>query len=142
MPFFDNKQLIHMAAESVLLVIILFYVSYQNKKLHVGLNTCTKRLKEQELILQNHDKVLKNHEMILRNIVQGKNVQIPKTPPTTPPAKSPAKSPAKPTSPEKVELPREETPTIEIIEEEIKNELEELVEKKDDTKETKKDDTK
>ena len=51
MPFFDNKQLIHMAAESVLLVIILFYCSYQNKKLRVGLNTCTKRLKEQELIL-------------------------------------------------------------------------------------------
>ena len=91
MPFFDNKQLIHMAAESVLLVIILFYCSYQNKKLRVGLNTCTKRLKEQELILQNHDKVLKNHEMILRNIVQGKNVQIPKTPQKTPQKTPPTK---------------------------------------------------
>ena len=52
MPIFDNKQLMHIAAESVLLVIILFYFSYQNKKLLASVNICTKRLKEQELILQ------------------------------------------------------------------------------------------
>jgi len=137
MPFFDNKQMIHMAAESVLLVIILFYVSYQNKKLRVGLNTCTKRLKEQELIIQTHDKVLKNHEMVLRNLVQEKGVSMPKTavskPAETP--KTPEKKP--PVSPEKMELPCEESPTIEIIEEEIQNELHELVEKKETHKETK-----
>ena len=127
MPFFDNKQLIHIAAESVLLVLMLFYFSLQNKKLKVGLNTCTKRVKEQELILQTHDKVLKNHDMILRNLVQGKNVKLPPTPtPTpTPTSSKPAKTKL-PSSPEKVDLPNEESPTIEVIEEELEKELNEL----------------
>ena len=125
MPFFDNKQLIHIAAESVLLVLMLFYFSLQNKKLKVGLNTCTKRVKEQELILQTHDKVLKNHDMILRNLVQGKNVVLPKRSSSkSKPPSEPLSEP--PSSPDKVDLPKEEEPTIEVIEEEIKKELNEL----------------
>ena len=138
MPFFDNKQLIHIAAESIMLVIILFYFSYQNKKLYSGLNICTKRLKEQEIILQNHDKILKNHEMILRNLVQGKNMQsIPVKSPEKSPKKSPEKSPKK--SPEKVVIPSKEKPIIEIVEDEIAEELNELKVKKDIRKEDKND---
>lgn len=136
MPIFDNKQLMHMAAESVILVVILFYFSFQNKKLAASLNICTKRLKEQEKILQKHDTVLQNHDMILRNLVQGK--PIPKPPMTKPPTSKPptSKPPTSkppmssseklPSSPEKVKIPDETTPTIEVIEKELVNELKEL----------------
>ena len=140
MPFFDNKQLIHIAAESVLLVLMLFYFSLQNKKLKVGLNTCTKRVKEQEIILQTHDKVLKNHDMILRNLVQGKSVKLPTIPssPLSSPSLSESSKTKPPTSPEKVDLPNEESPTIEVIEEELEKELNELKvdEKKSDKDES------
>ena len=135
MPIFDNKQLMHMAAESVILVVILFYFSFQNKKLAASLNICTKRLKEQEKILQKHDTVLQNHDMILRNLVQGKPMPkppMPKPPTSKPPTSKPPTSNNEkteeklPSSPEKVKLPDETTPTIEVIEKELENELKEL----------------
>lgn len=156
MPFFDNQQLIHIAAESFILVVILFYFSYQHKKLYAGLNICTKRIKEQEIILQTHDKIIKNHDMILMNIVQGKeknifnssNNQTQKKPQKKPQQKPQQKPPQKLSpqtsqkSPEKVELPREGKPVIEIIETEIEAELNELKVEKDINKDNKKKDDK
>jgi hypothetical protein len=72
--------------------------------------------------------------MILRNLVQGKSVKLPTT------HKSPSPSPkiSPPSSPEKVDLPNEESPTIEVIEEELEKELNELKvdEKKSDKDES------
>jgi len=133
MTLFDNKQVIHIAAECAVLVVITFYFSLKHRQLLARVAALSNRVKEQEMILQKHEKILKNHDNVFRNLLeqQAKHTTPTMTmpPPATPTPATP--TPATPTpathkSPEKIVLPVAEKPTIEIIETEIEAELNEL----------------
>jgi phosphopantetheine adenylyltransferase len=64
----ENKQIIHIAAEIVVLVGITFYFSSKNKKLSDHIEDLSQRLEEQEDLIQ-------KHEQIIRQLVQAMNSQ-------------------------------------------------------------------
>lgn len=55
---FENKQLIHIASEVVILLGIVFYVSQANKKLLAQIEEINQKLSEQEDSLKKHEKIL------------------------------------------------------------------------------------
>lgn len=64
----ENKQIIHIAAEIVVLIGITFYFSSKNKKLSDHIEDLSQRLEEQEDLIQ-------KHEQIIRQLVQAMNAQ-------------------------------------------------------------------
>ena len=64
----ENKQIIHIATEIVVLIGITFYFSSKNKKLSTHIEDLSQRLEEQEDLIQ-------NHERIIRQLVQAMNSQ-------------------------------------------------------------------
>jgi hypothetical protein len=70
----ENKQLIHVASEIVVLVGLTFYFNQKNKKLMNHIEDLAQRLEEQEDLLQ-------KHEEIIKKLVQAVN-SIPKLPMT------------------------------------------------------------
>lgn len=64
----DNKQIIHIVVEIVIILGIFFYFSQKNKKLMKHINDLTQRLEEQEDIIQKHEQMInKLAEMIENN---------------------------------------------------------------------------
>ena len=57
--FTDNKQMIHILSEVVVLVGITFYFNQKNKKLMAHIEDLAQRVEEQEDLLQKHDQLLK-----------------------------------------------------------------------------------
>jgi hypothetical protein len=51
----NNKQIIHIVTEVVVLIGIIFYFSSKNRKLLSHIEDLSQRLEEQEDILQKHD---------------------------------------------------------------------------------------
>ena len=50
MSLFDNKQVIHIAAECAVIVVVTFYFSLKNRQLQAKVHTLSQRIKEQETI--------------------------------------------------------------------------------------------
>ena len=57
--FTDNKQMIHILSEVVVLVGLTFYFNQKNKKLMAHIEDLAQRMEEQEDLLQKHDQLLK-----------------------------------------------------------------------------------
>ena len=54
----DNKQIIHIVSEIVIILGITFYFSQKNKKMMNHINDLTQRIEEQEDILQKHEQMI------------------------------------------------------------------------------------
>lgn len=55
----ENKQLVHMASEVVVLMGLTFYFSQKNKKLMGHIEDLAQRVEEQEDLLQKHEQVIR-----------------------------------------------------------------------------------
>jgi hypothetical protein len=55
---FENKQLLHIASEVVVLSGIVFYISQTNKKLMSHIDELNQRLDEQEDIIKKHERII------------------------------------------------------------------------------------
>lgn len=75
--FLENKQLVHIASEVVILLGLTFYFNQQNKKLKGYIEDLVQRVEEQEDLLQ-------KHEQIIRKLVEHIN-QMPVVPPQAAP---------------------------------------------------------
>ena len=96
MSLLENKQVIHIAVECAVVVVITLYFSIKYKKLNKKVDSLSNRLKEQDDIIQNLQKTISNHEKILLNLVK-QNQAAPIPPVPIPPAPVPA--PVEPTIP-------------------------------------------
>jgi len=75
----ENKQMVHIASEVVILVGLTFYFNQQNKKLKGHIEDLAQRVEEQEDLFQ-------KHEQVIRKLVEHINQQpthphVPETPP-------------------------------------------------------------
>lgn len=64
---FDKKQMVHITAEIVVLLGVVFYFSNKNKKLMVHIEDLTQRLEEHEETVQKHDEILSQIVSTLNN---------------------------------------------------------------------------
>ncbi len=62
----ENKQIIHIATEIIVLIGITFYFSSKNRKLSAHIEDLSQRLEDQEDLIQ-------KHEQIIRQLVQAVN---------------------------------------------------------------------
>jgi hypothetical protein len=96
---FENKQIIHIASEFVVLTGLTFYFSSKNKKLLEHIEDLSQRLEEQEDIIQKHDNSIKELINAVNNIRQPYRNQPPHPPnrhkvhSTHPPPPPPSPSP-------------------------------------------------
>lgn len=56
--FFDNKQILHLVAELLVLIFIIFHFSQKTKRLARHIEDLASRIEEQEDVLQRHEKIL------------------------------------------------------------------------------------
>ena len=162
MSSFNNNQILHIAAECAVIAAITFYVSIKYKQIQANLESLKNRIEEQSEIIQKHEAMIKQLSFALNKIInnpgdvrvkrgakmgveRGVNIMGGEIPHQM---KSEVRhDPQRHTnSPPKTELPTRKKPIIEEIsvEEELKNELEELnlKTKKSDEKSDKKSDEK
>jgi hypothetical protein len=78
----ENKQMIHVASEIVVLSGLTFYFSQKNKKLAGHIEDLAERIEEQEDLIQKHEQVIRK---LVEFVNQQKNTQSynPTTPPTS-----------------------------------------------------------
>ena len=67
----EKKHMIHILTEVVVLVALTFYFSSKNKKLLEHIEDLSKRLEEQEEIVQNHEKII---QQLVENVNKNKEV--------------------------------------------------------------------
>jgi len=110
----ENKQIIHIATEIIVILGVTFYFSSKNKKLLEHIEDLSQRLEEQEDLIQKHEQIIKqlvnaiNSQNSVQTVVAQKQQQThnkyqqktkhPKSQsplklPTPPKAQSPPKSP-------------------------------------------------
>jgi hypothetical protein len=68
----ENKQIIHVASEIVVLTGLTFYFSQKNKKLTGHIEDLAERIEEQEDLLQKHEQVIRK---LVEFVNQQKNTQ-------------------------------------------------------------------
>ena len=56
----DNKQIIHIASEIIIILGITFYFSQKNKKIMNHINDLSQRLEEQEDVIQKYEQIIGN----------------------------------------------------------------------------------
>jgi sugar-specific transcriptional regulator TrmB len=77
----ENKQIIHIASEIVILLGLTFYFNQKNKKLLGYIEDLSQRVEEQEDLLQKHEEIIKKLVEFINNIqkpTQLENTQKPK----------------------------------------------------------------
>jgi hypothetical protein len=127
----ENKQMIHIVSEVVVLIGLTFYFNQKNKKLLNHIEDLAQRIEEQEDLLQKHENIIKklvssinelhanNPSQPLPKNVMGKPVSkaSPKASPKAPPKASPKASPKVSPPPQfvQMEIPQME-PQMEIVE--------------------------
>jgi hypothetical protein len=84
----ENKQMIHVASEIVVLTGLTFYFSQKNKKLTGHIEDLAERIEEQEDLIQKHEQVIRK---LVEFVNQQKNTQS-YTPTSSPPSKHLKKS--------------------------------------------------
>jgi hypothetical protein len=80
----DNKQIVHIAAEVVVLLGITFFFSQKNKKIMNHINDLSQRIEDQEDIIQKYEQIISNlskkveeHEQKILFIQNNMNSKIP-----------------------------------------------------------------
>lgn len=68
----EKKDIIHIAVEIVVFIAITFYFSRKNKQIFKHLSDLSKKLEEQEEIIQNHEKIMTE----LIKYINNQNTQI------------------------------------------------------------------
>lgn len=118
----ENKQMIHIVSEVVVLIGLTFYFNQKNKKLLNHIEDLAQRIEEQEDLIQKHENIIKKlvssiNELHANNLPQAlpKNVMkksVPKTSPKVSPKVFPRTSPPPqfvqmemPTQPSQMEMP-------------------------------------
>ena len=69
----ENKQLLHVASEVVILVSLVYYINQKNKKLMGYIEDLVQRIEEQDDMINRHEQFIKNY----LSIANQKNVQQP-----------------------------------------------------------------
>jgi hypothetical protein len=64
----ENKQIIHIATEIVVLIGITFYFSSKNKKLSAHIEDLSQRLEDQEDLIQKHEQIIRQLVQTVNNI--------------------------------------------------------------------------
>jgi hypothetical protein len=111
----ENKQMIHIVSEVVVLIGLTFYFNQKNKKLLNHIEDLAQRIEEQEDLIQKHENIIKKlvssiNELHANNLPQSlsKNVMkkpVPKTPlPKVSPRASPKVSPRASPPPQFVQM--------------------------------------
>jgi hypothetical protein len=67
--FFDNKQIIHVAAELIIFLGLAYYLSNKTKKLGSNIEELSQRLEEQEERMQKLEDVIKQMSSTIINLV-------------------------------------------------------------------------
>ena len=62
--FLENKQMVHIISETVVLIGMTFYFSQKNKKLTEKIEALSQRLEEQEDLIQKHDGIIRKLDSI------------------------------------------------------------------------------
>jgi hypothetical protein len=70
----ENKQIIHIAAEILVLVGITFYFSSKNKKLSEHIEDLSQRLEDQEDLIQKHEQIIRQLVQRINSTNGGRNV--------------------------------------------------------------------
>ena len=70
----ENKQIIHIAAEILVLVGITFYFSSKNKKLSEHIEDLSQRLEDQEDLIQKHEQIIRQLVQRMNSTNGGRNV--------------------------------------------------------------------
>lgn len=134
----DNKQMIHIAAEIVILIGVTFYFSQKNRKLMVHIEDLTLRLEEQDELLQNHEKVLQKLVAHVSGTPVASKTMVkptaskPVKPATAKPATKTSKPVTKPAptppapAPASAPIDDSESDTSDALDEELADELREL----------------
>ena len=65
----ENKQIIHIASEIVILLGLTFYFNQKNKKLLGYIEDLSQRVEEQEDLLQKHEEIIKKLVEFINNII-------------------------------------------------------------------------
>ncbi len=63
----ENKQMVHIASEVVVLLGLTFYFNQKNKKMMGHIEDLAQRLEDQEDLLQKHEQVIKNLVTFINN---------------------------------------------------------------------------
>lgn len=82
----ENKQLVHMASEVVVLMGLTFYFSQKNKKIMGHIEDLAQRVEEQEDLLQKHEQVIRKLVELVnqRQTAPDHPLQQPRVPKQTP----------------------------------------------------------
>lgn len=89
---FENKQLIHIATEVVILVALVYYFNQKNRKLLNIVEDLAQRVEEQEDLIQKHEEIIKKMVDTL-NKLSTYSPQSQFTPQPQPPRKQKPQSP-------------------------------------------------
>ena len=63
----ENKQIVHVATEIVVLIGLTFYFSSKNKKLLDHIEDLSQRLEDQEDMIQKHEQIIKQLVQVINN---------------------------------------------------------------------------
>ena len=94
---FENKQIIHIASEILILLGLTFYFNQKNKKLLGYIEDLSQRVETQEDLLQKHEEIIKKLVDYINNIQKSENIV--KTTVQKPKSKSPLIPSTLPTPP-------------------------------------------
>jgi hypothetical protein len=78
---FETKQIIHIGAEIVALIVLVVYFSQKNKKVMTHIEELTQKLEEQEEVIKKHEQSIAKLENMILQLYQNKtfnNQQKPK----------------------------------------------------------------
>lgn len=139
----DNKQMLHIVSEVVVLIGLTFYFSSQNKKLHEHIESVHGRLEKQEDKIQKLETTIQQMSTVITQLSQGVqqiggNTAILANRVASlsaPELKKPKKPVPKPVSEQKPTLVKSKvrfTPSVKEVPEEEEDQEEEIVETEDD----------
>ena len=118
----ENKQIIHIATEIVILISITIYFSSKNKKLLGYIEDLSSRVEQQEEIIQKHEIIIRQLAKSLNNTQNqptSKNIQtptpIPAPTPTPMPTPTPIPMPTPTPIPTSVPIPNNTPNPIDIL---------------------------
>jgi hypothetical protein len=77
----ENKQMIHIASEIVVIIGLTFYFNQKNKKLMSHIEDLSQRIEEQEDLLQKHEQVIRKMVDFINQYQSEPNIQSKYVPP-------------------------------------------------------------
>jgi hypothetical protein len=110
----ENKHLIHIASEIIVLLGITFYFNQKNKKMMSHIHDLSQKIEEQEDILQKHEQVIKKLVEFIRKLEESSNTLPSYSLPNIQGKKSSTKPTPTPTPTPTPKITAKPTPTKEI----------------------------